>query len=64
MPRVLKTAAELKHLIQTRMNALEEPEEDGEQGVGAQLECGVGTSLEGLVGVGKLLVVEAQVAGQ
>lgn len=31
MPRVLKTAAELKHLIQIKMNALEEVEEDGEQ---------------------------------
>jgi hypothetical protein len=31
MPRVVKTAAELKHLIQIRMNALEEVEEDGEQ---------------------------------
>jgi hypothetical protein len=31
MPKVLKTAAELKRLIQIRMNALEEVEEDGEQ---------------------------------
>ena len=31
MPKVLKTAAELKHLIQVRMNALEDVEEDGEQ---------------------------------
>jgi len=31
MPRTVKTAAELKHLIQIRMNALEDVEEDGEQ---------------------------------
>lgn len=31
MSRVAKTATELKHLIQTRMNALEDVEEDGEQ---------------------------------
>jgi hypothetical protein len=29
--KVLKTAAELKHLIQAKMNALEDVEEDGEQ---------------------------------
>jgi len=31
LPEVFKTAAELKHLIQVRMNALAEVEEDGEQ---------------------------------
>ena len=31
MPRVTKTAAELKHLIQVRMNALDEIEQDDEQ---------------------------------
>jgi hypothetical protein len=31
VPKAVKTAAELKHLIQSRMNALDEVEEDGEQ---------------------------------
>ena len=31
MPKVVKTAEQLKHLIQIRMNALEEVEDDGEQ---------------------------------
>jgi hypothetical protein len=31
LPRVVKTAAELKHLIQIRIDALEEIEDDGEQ---------------------------------
>ena len=31
MPKAVKTAAELKHLIQSRMNAPDEVEEDGEQ---------------------------------
>ena len=31
MPNIVKTAAELKHLIQIRMDALEDVEEDGEQ---------------------------------
>ena len=31
MPNTVKTAAELKHLIQNRMDALEDVEEDGEQ---------------------------------
>jgi hypothetical protein len=31
MPNILKTAAELKRLIQIRMDALEEVQDDGEQ---------------------------------
>ena len=31
MSKVVKTAAELKHLVQIRMNALEEVEQDAEQ---------------------------------